>query len=194
MENAEPAPVDPVPPVDTDPVQTLAEDLLTKAPKKRRLLSERQKEALRKGREIRWPKRQTAGDDEPPSSLDTENQRVGQIPRLVDPHLQSLLDPNTFSSESDSDSSSSDEDGSKKKRKAKKLKKSIPKAVRRRLDRYLKSKMEDVKAAAQREREQRYEDEDEEGPPMPTHPPVLQRKSAHYYNNNAPLEYPLSFV
>ena len=35
MENAEPVPVDPLYPVDTDPVQTLAEDLLTKAPKKR---------------------------------------------------------------------------------------------------------------------------------------------------------------
>ena len=66
MDNAEPAPIDPVPPVDTDPVQTLAEDLLTKPPKKRRLLSERQKEALRKGREIRWMKKQSAAEEEAP--------------------------------------------------------------------------------------------------------------------------------
>ena len=52
-----------------------------------------------------------------------------------------------------------------KKRKAKKLKKSIPKAVQRGLDWYLKGKMEDVKAVAQRERERRYVKEDVEDIP-----------------------------
>ena len=45
MEIAEPVPAA-VPAVDTDLGQNLAEDLLTKAPKKRRLLSEWQKKAL----------------------------------------------------------------------------------------------------------------------------------------------------
>ena len=194
MDNAEPVPVDPVPPVDTDPVQTLAEDLLTKPPKKQRLLSERQKEALRKGREIRWMKKQSAGEEEPPpATLDNDHTRTDHMSRPLDPHLQALLDPNTSSSESDSDSSSLDDDnGSKKKRKAKKLKKSIPKAVRRRLDRYLKSKMEDVKVAAQRERDARYRDDDL--PPMPPHNPVLQRHPERLYNKNALVDYPLSFV
>ena len=58
------------------------------------------------------------------------------------------------------ESSSSDEDGSKKKRKAKKLKKSIPKAIQKRLERYLNRKMEDVKAAAQKEQDQRNVDKD----------------------------------
>ena len=65
---------------------------------------------------------QNAGDDEPPSLLDTENLRMGQVPRLMDPHLQGLLNPNTSSSESNLELSSLEKDGSRKKRKAKKLK------------------------------------------------------------------------
>ena len=176
MGDVQPDSVDPVSTLDTDPVQAIAEDLLAK-PKKKRLLSEKQREALKRGREIRWMKRNPSEitSDAPPS-LATEKEQQPQIPEVYDTRLQALLNPNTSSSESEhSDDSESSNDSTSRKHKAKKLKKSIPKAVRRRLDKYLKMKMQDVKFLSQQERENRLENEE-----YVPQPPVLQRENAVY--------------
>ena len=57
MDDAQSDPVDSTCTLDTDPVQPHSEDLLAKPPRKKRLLFERQKEALRKRRCIRWMKK-----------------------------------------------------------------------------------------------------------------------------------------
>ena len=190
--NDQPDNAAPVSTLDTDPVQSIAEDLLAK-PKKKRLLSERQKDALKRGREIRWMKRTQEGTEQegPPPSYETEKQNSTVIPELRDPRLQALLDPNTSSSESDSDNESS-EDNSHKKHKAKKLKKSIPKVIRRHLDKYLRMKMQDVKQLAQQEREakMRFDNENEEDDIPP--PPLLRREQAVYRHPG--YNHPLSFL
>jgi len=173
MENAQPDTVDPPCALDTDPVQALSEDLLAKSSRKKRLLSERQKEALRKGRAIRWSKKATDhNNEETPASFETEQQQdpLSGIPTdsSMDPHMKALLDPNTSSSESESESSSDDDDH-KKKRKAKKLKKSIPKAVRRRLDKYLRMKLEESRRDVPLDTCEEYDN------PLPPHNPVLAR-------------------
>ena len=181
--------------LDADPVQTLAEDVLTRAPKKRRLLSDKQKEVLRQGRTYRWPKNLNS-EEEPSGEVNTQNQKVGIVPQPVQNALpfqvQAFLDPNTSPSESDgntSSSSSDEEDEKKNKRKAKKLLKSIPKAVRRRLDRYLKMKMKDVKFQAQVERETTLDEMEQ----MPLKTPVLQRQNAQDYKSMG-FDYALNFL
>ena len=97
---------------------------------------------------------------------------------VKDPRLRVLLDPKTSSSESESDSSSEEEKKSSKskKRKAKQLKKSIPKPVRRRLDKYLKMKLAESKSKKPVQLDTpAYEDTFPDSPPLPPYNPVLQR-------------------
>ena len=126
---------------------------------------------------IRWSKKATDHhNEETPASFETEQQQdpLSGIPTdpSMDPHIKALLDLNTSSSESESESSSDDDDH-KKKRKVKKLKKSIPKAVRRRLDKYLRMKLEESRRDVPLDTREEYDD------PMPPHNPVLAR-TPHY--------------
>ena len=196
MEHVVPDSTLPASSVDTPSVQDLAEDLLSR-PKKKRLLSEKQREVLRKGREHRWMTKKgqiTTGEDteEPPPSLATEKLANPPLPEIRDERLQALLNPNSSSSESESSCESTDVEGSvtQRKRKAKKLVKSIPKPIRRRLDKYVKMKMQDVKSLAQQERTIR--EEEESYPPVP----ILQRHPKMYkkYGPDSDFDYGLSFL
>ena len=96
-------------------------------PKKKRLLSDNQRDALKLGREKSWKKLiQSVPSEEP-------------IKRMEQ----------TYSSNSsedyDSFSDSSTDEESRQRRKQIALKKSIPKPIRRRLDRYIKKKLEESK-------------------------------------------------
>ena len=101
MENIQPDAVDPPCTLDTDPVQPLSEDLLAKSSQEKWLLSEHQKEALRKGQAIRWSKKSTGAHNEAPTSFETEQQQdpLSDIPTelSMDPRMQALLNPNTSS-------------------------------------------------------------------------------------------------
>ena len=185
MENEQPVAPVPSSVVDADPVQTLAEDVFTRPLKKRRILSDKQKEVLRQGRMYRWPK--AVNSEEEPVPVNTQQQKVGQIPQQV----QAFLDPNPSGSDTDPESSdsSSDEDEAKNKRKAKKLLKSIPKAVRKRLDRYMKLKMKEVKVQAEAEREAKMDEMEY----APSHNPPLQRQNAEVYKSTG-FDYALNFL
>ena len=197
-EDVQEDPIDTTPTLDSDPVGTITEDLLTTNPKKKRLLSERQKDALQRGRQIRWSKNQQVPVEEPPEPLDMETQKslaVGDTTYLEnmdidvkDPRLRALLDPETSSSESESDSSSEEEKKSSKskKRKAKQLKKSIPKPVRRRLDKYLKMKLAESKLKKLVQVDTpAYEDTFPDSPPLPPYNPVLQ----HTHRTHMPFNF-----
>ena len=70
-------PIDTAPTLDSDPVGSITEDLLTTNPKKKRLLAERQKDALQRGRQIRWSKKnQQVPVEEPPEPLGMEHRNL----------------------------------------------------------------------------------------------------------------------
>ena len=165
--------------------QSVSEDLLERPVKRKRLLSDKQKAALRGGREKRWKKLHTH----------EENDENRDEVKPVDPKVAAFLNPDPTpdnSEESDAssvtlgsqDTSTEDEIVTKKqlKRATKKAKKGLPKAVRKRLDRYLRVKMEEQKFQLYPE------------------PPVLTRQNNHYdareYSTpyNGPFSQPLNYL
>ena len=104
--------------------------------KKKRLLSEKQKEALKIGREKRWKR-----------MFDALEKETGTVPVKSEPdtngEVQQFLDPNTSSSSSSSESEKDTPPPSPVKELKIRKEKKLPRAVRRRVDRYIKKKLEE---------------------------------------------------
>ena len=98
-------------------------------PKKKRLLSSKQLEALKRGREKRW-ERMNGSDNKPSEPMKA-------------PEVESEQEEED---DSDSFSDSSSDEELKKKRKASKLKKAIPRKIRKKVDKYIKHKLEESKS------------------------------------------------
>ena len=179
----EPSHTPPSVPVGTDPAATapvLEEGVLERPTKRKRLLSDKQRAALRGGREKRWKKLHTHEDSE---DVNTEK---------TDPKVAAFLNPNPTPEPSEASDASSVTLGSQDtdteeeilskrqlKRAVKKVNKTIPRAVRKRLDRYLRVKLEEQKYALYPE------------------PPALTRQSAYDakdYSYNGPFSQPLKYL
>jgi hypothetical protein len=133
-----------------EPQEVLAQQppLITEydQPKKKRLLSERQLEALQRGRERRWKKMGI----EPPVTEPTKSEQAQyeEEPRYYE------RDPNIYNSDEYSSHDSSEDEHDRKQRKFYELRKSIPKSIRKRVDKYIRKKMLQMKELQQQQQQQ----------------------------------------
>jgi len=136
-------------PITETPIEEKHETEEPQQTKKKRLLSDKQRDALRLGREKRWKK------------------MVESIPSKEPiKHMEGSYSSNS-SEEYDSFSDSSSDEETRQRRKQLALKRSIPKPIRRRLDRYIKKKLEESKVAANRSPLEEYYPLPPAAPPLP---------------------------
>ena len=181
-----------------DSVQPVATDAdVGKPVKRKRLLSDKQREALQIGRERRWKRAQEAKgvvfDNDVPINDQLKQSKVDDTVLRTAPTPEPRSDSEASSVTLGSQDTSSDEsdyvDQKTLKRKVKKAKKEIPKEVRKRLDKYLKAKMDEhlYKSATPFD--------------MYPEPPVLQRQQGYYQEKqdelppyNGPFAQPLKYL
>jgi hypothetical protein len=138
--------------------------------RKKRSLSEKQLDALRVGRERRWKKMGLESVEAPLQRGDM----LSEEPRYYDRERE-YREQDKYYSEASSDSSEDESD--RKQRKFFELQKSIPKSLRKRVDRYIRKRMEIIKAAEEKNKADPYKDPYDPYYNLPPPFPTFQHQS-----------------
>lgn len=175
MDDSTPRPADDL--ILNESFQTDSTDIQSGPPKKKRMLSEKQMAALKRGREKRWQQMNSLDELPPESPQLMRTQRTYESE-----HDDVSQHPTHYNEEFSSSESSSEDEATRKMKKAYKLKKSIPRPIRKRLDKYIKMKLEESLS-----NNNNYEGYDEPEVLLPPHEPPKPFPYVRPEKNESPI-------